>query len=192
MKGAHYGNMSPVGTLGAPRYTSPSMLPHDDHAQTAIARIIDFVTKIGFEVRTGMIRDKTFLPGIVIHHGALVIDPSQWTYPGDLLHEAGHLAVMEPRRRNECHIDVGNDAAEEMMAIAWSYAASVDLGLSLSTVFHEGGYRGGSQSLIENFSQGRYIAVPMLQWVGMTAEPKRAAADGVAPYPHMLRWLRDF
>jgi hypothetical protein len=98
---------------------------------------------------------------------------------------------MEPERRRACHVDVGKRAAEEMMAIAWSWAAGAHLGLDPSIVFHEGGYRGGAQAIIDNFVQGRFIAVPMLQWVGMTADPKRAADLGVAPYPHMLKWLRD-
>jgi hypothetical protein len=58
------------------------------------ARIVDFLTSIGLDVRTETIQDRTFVPGIVIHHGVLVIDPPQLTYPGDLLHEAGHLAFM--------------------------------------------------------------------------------------------------
>jgi hypothetical protein len=58
-------------------------------------------------------------------------------------------------------------------------------------VFHDQGYRGGSKALIENFTQGRYIAVPTLQWIGLTAEPRRAAELGVAPYPYMLKWLRE-
>lgn len=167
-------------------------MPHtDDDLRTKVTtRIIEFVMEIGLEVRIETIVDKPFVPGIVVHHGALVVDFSEWMYPGDLLHEAGHLAVMEPERRHQCHIDVGNDGGEEMMAIAWSYAACVHLGLSPSIVFHEGGYRGGSQALIENFNQGRYIGVPTLQWVGMTVEPKQAAVMGVMPYPHMLRWLR--
>ena len=37
--------------------------------------------------------------------------------------------------------DVGKKAAEEMMAIAWSYAAVVHLGLDASVVFHEGDIR---------------------------------------------------
>ena len=56
-------------------------------------------------------------------------------------------------------------------------------------VFHEGGYRGGSRSLLANFSEGRYIAVPMLQWLGMTAEAERAAELGIEPYPTMRKWL---
>ncbi len=154
------------------------------------ATLVDFLVGIGLEVRSGTIGEQTFVPGIVIHHGALVVDPPRMIHPGDLLHEAGHLAVMEPDRRQRCHVDVGKRAAEEMMAIAWSWAATVHLRLDPTVVFHEDGYKGGSQALIENFSAGRFIAVPMLQWAGMTADPKRAAELGVDPYPHMLRWLR--
>jgi hypothetical protein len=77
-----------------------------------------------------------------------------------------------------------------MMAIAWSYAALRHLQLAPEVVFHPDGYRGGSQSLIENFGQGRYFGVPMLQWLGMTADEKQAEKLGIAPYPHMTNWLR--
>lgn len=153
--------------------------------------ISDFLIGIGLTFRTDEILQKTFLPGILIDHGTLVIDPAQLLYPGDLLHEAGHLAVMPADRRSRVHIDVGRDAAEEMMAIAWSYAALIHLKLDPAIVFHPDGYRGGSQALIENFSCGRYIGVPVLQWLGMTADEKRAQELGVAPFPHMLKWLRD-
>jgi hypothetical protein len=78
-----------------------------------------------------------------------------------------------------------------MMAIAWSYAAAVHLQLPLEVLFHAEGYRGGSQSLIDNFAAGRYLAVPMLQWLGMTYDDKRAKEAGVDPYPNMVKWLRD-
>ncbi len=52
------------------------------------------------------------------------------------------------------------------------------------------GYKGGAASLIENFTAGHYFGVPLLQLYGMALDPKRAAATGVEPYPHMLRWLR--
>jgi len=156
-----------------------------------LRRIVEFLQAIGLELRLAEVSGRTFVPGIAIDHGTLVVDAARLAYPGDLLHEAGHLAVMEPARRRVCHIDVGKRAAEEMMAIAWSYAASVHLGLDPSVVFHEGGYRGGASALVENFTQGRYIGVPTLQWIGMTAEGVRAAALGVPPYPHMLYWLRQ-
>ena len=155
----------------------------DDTRVATIATIVAFLESIGLEVRAGCIEDRAFVPGVVIHHGALVFDVNTVAHPGDLLHEAGHLAVMEPDRRCRCHLDVGKRAAEEMMAIAWSYAAAVHLGVDPAVVFHADGYRGGSASLIENFTAGRYIGVPTLQWIGLTAEAKRAVELGVPPVP---------
>jgi hypothetical protein len=50
-------------------------------------------------------------------------------------------------------------------------------------VFHKEGYRGGSQSLIDNFRMGRFIGVPMLRWMGMIADERH--------FPSMSRWLRE-
>jgi len=111
-------------------------------------------------------------------------------YPGDMLHEAGHLAVAVPERRRTLHLDIGQNGTEEMMAIAWSYAAALHIGIDPAIVFHPDGYRGGAASLLENFNEGRYLALPMLEWTGMAYGSKRAQAEGVAPYPHMARWLR--
>jgi hypothetical protein len=44
--------------------------------------------------------------------------------------------------------------------------------------------------LIDNFTSGRYIGLPLLQWFGMTVEPRQAAEHGEKPFPHMLRWVR--
>jgi hypothetical protein len=87
--------------------------------------------------------------------------------------------------------NMDDDGGLEMAAIAWSYAASIQLGLPASVVFHEAGYRGGSEALLENFAAGRYIGVPLLEWAGMTATGERAEARGVQPYPSMLAWLRE-
>jgi hypothetical protein len=97
---------------------------------------------------------------------------------------------MPPSRRAVAAGDVGPDAAEEMMAIAWSYAAAVYLQLDPAVVFHAEGYRGGSDFLIENFEQGRFLAVPMLQWLGMAYDSTRAPEHQVAPYRHLVQWLR--
>jgi hypothetical protein len=34
------------------------------------------------------------------------------------------------------------------------------------------------------------MGVPLLQRFGMSVEPSNAAARGVEPFPHMLRWVR--
>ena len=153
-------------------------------------QIVGFLRAIGIDVRPGRVSDVTFLPGILIDRGVLVVDETRLRFPGDLLHEAGHLAVTPPDRRPLMVVDAGPDAAEEMMAIAWSYAAALYLNLDPALVFHAEGYQGGGQALLENFREGRYIAVPMLQWVGMTYDAAQAKACDCEPYPQMRQWVR--
>ncbi len=154
------------------------------------SRMAGFLSSIGIEVSAAIL-DKSFLPGVTISHGTLLIDEAKLSYPGDVLHEAWHIAVTPAAQRRKLHQDAGGDAGEEMAAIAWSYAAALFAGIDLAMVFHPDGYRGGSRAIIENFSQGRYVGVPLLEWYGLTAGEKAAAALEVSPYPHMLKWLRD-
>jgi hypothetical protein len=146
-------------------------------------RIVGFIREIGLTVARGEVAE-SLLPGLAVRRGALVVDEARLAYPGDLLHEAGHLAVADPARRAMLE-DVGGDPTEEMAALAWSYAAARHLGLDPAVVFHADGYRGGSANLIEAFDHGRGPSVPVLQWWGMTPGWK-----GEPPFPHMLRWLR--
>ena len=154
-------------------------------------QITGFFGSIGLQYSEGPIEGQTFLPGLAIERGSLAFDRASLKFPGDLLHEAGHLAVMCQARRRTAHRSVGKFAAEELAAIAWSYAAVVHLGLAPAVVFHPHGYKGGSDALIENFTNGQTMGVPLLQWLGMSAEPRRAAELGVAPYPAMIHWLNE-
>jgi hypothetical protein len=152
--------------------------------------IAAFLAEIGLPVEIGEIHHPTFLPGIHADSGILRVDPSRLSCPGDLLHEAGHLALLTEQQRSQVTGDVGDSGGEELGAIAWSYAAAVHLQLDPCVVFHEHGYRGGGQSMLQNFADGRYIGVPMLQWLGLCLDEKSALPLGLKPYPHMLRWLR--
>jgi len=163
----------------------------DDHKQRLVDKIVNFLIEIGLEVTKAHLQQETFLPGVSVDHGAILIDESKLPYPGDLLHEAGHLAVIPAQLRKQAQDNVSKKASEEMMAIAWSYAALLHLGLEPSVVFHDGGYRGWSEALIDNFTQGRYIGVPMLQWIGLCADEKRAKEVGIDPYPNMIKWLLE-
>ena len=163
----------------------------DTHNAASLDRIIRFLLHIGLHISESELNHQTFLPGIAVNHGTILIDKSRLLYPGDLLHEAGHLAVIPADKRRQAQGDFSKKASEEMMAIAWSYAALVHLGLEPSVVFHEGGYKGWSEALIENFTNGRYIGVPMLQWVGLAADERRAKEIGKKPYPSMIKWLLE-
>src|SRR3954454_22078274 len=106
-----------------------------------------------------------------------------------MMPEAGDSRVSDPGTRHSPEL-TSTDAGEEHDAVAWSYAAACALGVPPDIVFPPQGYKGGADALVENFTSGRYIGVPLLQWWGMTVEPQKAHAQGVASYPHMLRWLR--
>lgn len=165
-------------------------LPPDLPANPITAAIIAFLREIGLQVCSAQLSNETFLPGIAIEHGGLLVDETRLLYPGDLLHEAGHLAVAEPQRRVQMHQNAGADPAEEMMAIAWSYAAARHLHLDPLVVFHEIGYRGGGSHIAEQFNTGQYIGLPMLQWVGMALDAKQASIRDLPAYPAMIAWLR--
>lgn len=157
-------------------------------------KIAGFLKQIGIEVVASRISSETFLPGVLVDRGRLLVDEDKLTWPGDLLHEAGHLAVAPERLRSQLGGEVllpdANLDAIESQAIAWSYAASLHLGLDPKIVFHEGGYKGQSEGLLMNFRLGVFLGVNGLQEAGMTVTEK-TAPDGVSPFPHMLKWLRD-
>lgn len=151
-------------------------------------RLAAFIRGVGLYVRPAILASDTFLPGLDIRDGAILVDEDRLAHPGDLLHEAGHLAVADPAERSAPTL--GPTPGDEMAAIAWSYAALVRLALPPEVVFHPHGYKGGAQTLIDAFTGGGWVGLPLLQWYGMTFEPKMAAARGLAPYPHIIRWLR--
>lgn len=160
-------------------------------ADPLTARIAGFLREIGVEVRAGELPEGCFLPGIHVERGCVTIDESRLLYPGDLLHEAGHLAMMTAEDRAERAGDVGAGMGEEIGAIAWSYAAAMRLDIDPAVVFHPHGYRGASERFLRNFREGRFVGVSLLQWMELALDEKSARARGLPPYPHMLKWLRD-
>jgi hypothetical protein len=147
------------------------------------ARILAFLGEIGVPVEITPLPDTTFLPGIDVVRGRLLVDPDRLGWPGDLLHDAGHIAVSDPATRASAE-SVSSDPGEEMAAIAWSYAAACAIGIDSRIVFHEAGYKGGGGYLADNFERGDTVGVPMLAWFGMADE------RGPEAFPAMRRWLR--
>lgn len=157
-------------------------------SDSLVIKLAAFVQSLGIEVQACAINWKTRFPGLDIRAGGVLVDESQLLHPGNILHEAGHLAVHDPLKRS--HPKFSPTRGEELGALAWSYAAAMHLGLGAEVVFYPGSYQGWDTSLIENFAEGRYLGVPMLQRYGMAVEPRLAPERGVEPYPHMLKWIR--
>ena len=161
-----------------------------DSESSVLDKIIAFLNDIGISYQICEIEKETFLPGLLIENGKLFIDEKELKYIGDILHEAGHIALMTFEERNnltgslEGQID---PAATEMAAIAWSFAACLKIGIDPEVVFHENGYKGDSENIISNFKAGNYFGVPILQWYGMT---NSFDLDKNIKFPEMIRWLR--
>jgi len=158
-----------------------------------LTRIVDFLVSIGIPTAACELAGDTFLPAVCIQAGGLVYDPHRLRWPGDLLHEAGHIAVTPAELRAALN-DALDDAAAapeagEVEAIAWSWAALVHLGLAPEVLFHAEGYKGRSEQLKLTYSLGVFPGVAGLARCGMTASGP-FAEPGVARYPAMQRWLR--
>jgi hypothetical protein len=174
--------------------------------------VSEFLSDIGLDIAYGATCD-SFLPGLRIRNGGLVVDQAIASL-GDLLHEAGHLAVVPGRFRAlmSDDIDAGVEAmfrecdrlefqpddktmvqamqASECEAIAWSWAAGKHLGLSAEDIFPDGAFDGGSTDLRLQLSVGQHLGVNGLARTGMTDLPSRDH-KGMKAFPQMRRWLQE-
>lgn len=168
------------------------MSPQDE----ALAqRIIGFLRQIGIDVQEGELPPGSFLPGVRITRGGLLVDLQQLLWPGDLLHEAGHLAVV-PAAVRAALDDALQEAPDvqyggEIEATAWAWAASRYLGLDAAVLFHDGGYRGHAAGLRLSFEMGVFLGVSGLVHTGMTTFSRDATQTGLPAYPQMRIWLRE-
>jgi len=143
-----------------------------------LEKVIAFVRSIGIEVEEGATPNST-VPGVDIIGGHVCIDTAILRNVGDVLHEAGHIALMPSDKRSQLDGWIGSNPADEMSTIAWSWAAGVHLGLAPEDILHDGALGGKGDNLRENFVAGSFVGVPMLQYWRMTSD-----------YPRMLRWTR--
>jgi len=150
--------------------------------------IIDFLKDTGIEIHETELDDGCFLLGLYPKGCGLLIDRNKLKYPGDLLHEAGHIAVTEAHLRPLIGTpempEQWPKTGDELGAILWSYAAVCKLKIPADVVFHPDGYKGDSAWLIEQFENGNYIGLPLLTWMGFC----NVSSD--TSFPFMNKWLR--
>lgn len=169
----------------------PPAMAHAAHYRP----ILDFLAGIGLPVSEAPLPPDTFLPGIVIRDGGLIVDPDRLQWPGDLLHEAGHLAVLPPALRARASDDLAEEQdvahAGEQEAMAWAWAAVQAIGLPPDVLMHEGGYHGQSAAVLQMYAVGIVPGLRGLCESGMTAARGFTPDPGDVQYPRMLRWLRE-
>lgn len=156
-----------------------------ENNQHNIETIVRFLHSINIKVVEKKLPNNTFLPGLTVLGDAILMDKDQLKYPGDLLHEAGHIATTEEKMRPligtpEMDKNWPTDG-EEITAMLWSYAASVHLNLDLKIVFHPNGYKNESDWLMEQYTSKNYIGLPLLAWMSLCDEDQ---------FPTMKKWVR--
>ncbi len=163
-------------------------MKQDNARELVLEMIFQFLEEITIPYNFAEIQGETFLPGIQIKKGVLQIDLQKLKYPGDLLHEAGHIAVSRSTDREKLNDNIiennSEKAGDEMAVLIWSFAAAQKIGLLTDVVFHDEGYKGEAKWLREQFEGGIYIGLPLLQWMGL------ADAEGEHAFPKMKAWLR--
>jgi hypothetical protein len=169
------------------------MLTKPTFRDPRLARMAVFLGSIGIEMRPGTIDVETLFPGSLLAHGSLIIDESRLLFPGDALHEAAHIALAPPERRNADFAFIEGDdmGGEELTAIAWCWAALLELEMEPEDIFHPTAYKGGdSPMIIDHARRGIYIGFPLLQVWEMAFDEKNARLRGVDSFPHMVKWVR--
>lgn len=160
-----------------------------------LEKVLSFLNDIGIAIIEKELDETTFLPGLCLGPNCIYVDFGKLLNPGDILHEAGHLAVTTASERELVDTDAmpkdWPTQGDEIGAILWSYAVICHLELPIEFVFHPNGYKNNSDWFISNFSNENYIGLPFLEWLGLTLSKKRAEIDGKASFPIMQKWLRD-
>lgn len=174
---------------------------------------VHFLSEIGIAVQveagaTG------FLQGIRIKGETILVSEASDDLAGDLLHEAGHIAVVPTLFRPHLTSNVddvfalmqdyldshphallcwpedpvarGIIQSGETEAIAWSYAAARFIGIDTMLPFKKG-LDGNGKDLHDSLAAGRYLGIHGLAHAGMTDLPRRGRAKS---FPDMKRWMQ--
>ncbi|WP_114391874.1 hypothetical protein [Oleisolibacter albus] len=185
----------------------------------ALPPIIAFLRDIGLAVEIGPGAAGGFLPGVNIHAGILHVDPDTLVGSGDVLHEAGHIAIVPRRFWPQLGTDLQQSTTaaitaemgvpddpvlrqiqlnSEGMAQAWSYAAALAIGVPPACIFFPGAYKHtdyeGTHPMQRWIESGTHFGLPSLAQAGMTGVAGPFALlqnNGLPPFPQMTRWLLD-
>lgn len=187
---------------------SPQYGMHCPSAEKAMA----FLASIGLAVSV-VEGAQGFLKHVAIVEGGLQVDPRAAV--SDLLHEAGHVAIMPAPYRHYLNGDIqeGERAmfedlerqnlqpdsplwraaiqACESSATAWAYAAGTALGLSPEQIIQDHEYSGDGEWIRLALSLNSYLGVNGLAHAGFCVVRANPYSKDERPvYPAMAYWLQ--
>jgi hypothetical protein len=181
----------------------------DDNSD--VRRAVRWLRRIGLQVEKGTRFAQPFNAGLWIENGVLVFDPEQ-AHAGDLLHEAGHLAVLPSVIRRYANADVDEsvrDYITEYMeanpgaftsiredrvaracmqsgdaeVIAWAYAAALEARLDpWLTCVNGFGNGDDGENTFLALSHGAYLGINGLRTAGFM--------DRLNEFPKLKFWVQ--
>lgn len=156
-----------------------------------------------------------FLPGVWIHHGTLHFTTKAQV--GDLLHDAGHLAVIPSSFRSMMHGNLYNSLrqilsstsaldpedptaiavmqADDLSATAWGWACGIHLGIDPKLVIPAESYGNSGDEIRGMLTHNRYLGIHGLQRSGFCSA-RAPFTDGSSTtsetrpiFPKLAFWL---
>lgn len=181
-----------------------------------VSKAIGFVRGIGLTVTISEEADlkDAFIPYVRVEAGGMTISGA--VFPGDILHEAGHLAVIpgdfrplavdslsavmnamtkyienNPHGLAQWPEDPTSRAilqSGEAEATAWQYAAAQAIGLPDEWLFPPDSYEGESAQVLQYLKSKTHLGVNGLQAAGWTVQRKQEYRES-AVFPALNFWL---
>lgn len=167
--------------------------------------IIAFLNEIGIKTSRGNVPSNSFMPNIAIQDGSIIYNKDATL--GDLLHEAGHLAIIPKKYRPMCQGDMDEsmraifDKAEiagEMIpdstiycaliqssdpeATAWAWSAGRHIGIEPQDIIADYLYEGTGADVRLMLSLNCYLGINGLRAAGMLTSVKS--------FPHLTQWTQ--
>jgi hypothetical protein len=166
------------------------------------------LNKLGIKSVFGDIRD-SFISGVAIKNGTLIIDKD--CSISNLLHEAGHLAVLPKEYRTQANDDLAHvlrkmykevDCSkeenrrfmqcEDAEATAWAYAFGIRCNVDTDLIIDSDQYDGTGRDVLESLALGSGFGVSGLSRLGWCATNKiHSISSGLPMFPHLIKWLND-
>lgn len=178
---------------------------------TMLSQTIHFLNHIGLPTA---IVDETpkssFMPHLFIRHGTLEV--TRDVLIGDLLHDAGHLAVIPGRLRHLMHgnlyrsfeaifeqiADLPHDHPEvvamihsdDPAATAWAWACGVHLGIPHEDIITDASFGDAGADIRCMLSHHQYVGIHALQSSGFCAA--HGMCHPTLPvFPQLQFWVKD-
>jgi hypothetical protein len=173
-------------------------------------RLIAFLSEIGIDVIVGSDTNGGFLDTCKIEKGHLIASPN--TPISDILHEAGHLAILPEIYRTkvtgdsdevirEIHKSIflahGEDHpfpraivnSSDQAATAWAWAAGRHLGIAPEKIIQDSDYDNSGHDMRIMLSTGMYAGIHSLAHAGFCQTKRNPYVNEGAVWPELNYWV---